>query len=144
VADWSGLTTARDWERKEAERTAMLTQELDLIQQRECLRNEVVSELLAGRIDLVTAATHFHRTYQFQRCIEDELRRRWPDASPAERTSRHLIQWVEDGLYPLLSPSERPGALAMLRQMLEDYLRVHGTIVWPPNPWGRSGDGPSV
>jgi hypothetical protein len=123
--DWWGLADAREEETAEQARKEQLDEETIRTEYTLRRRREVLPELLAGRLDLFSAAAVFQELNQLQPSAEKFLVRKYPQMSPDERACRHVLMWTKE------ESKHTPGYRELhtrLEAQLQSHLRDHGEV----------------
>jgi hypothetical protein len=97
-------------------------------------RRQIAREVLAGRLDLLTAAAEFRRLDQQVPRVATVLATWHPEMSPGERACRHVFVWVEDEVCRSSQGPVYCEMLVRLGEQLEQEIRAHGEVQLPDCP----------
>jgi hypothetical protein len=117
----------------ELRRSDELDAQLVEAQQRVGVKQQVVGDVIDGRLDLLEAAARFRDLTPPSSDAARYLRRVYAGPSDDERFCRALIQWVR-GTRRFGSRAEADRAAARLEAEFQERLRRHGRIALPPAP----------
>jgi hypothetical protein len=94
-------------------------------------RQQIVEDLLAGRLGLFAAAAAFHQLNQQDPVVEKAIARQFPRMSPGERACRDVLRWGEE--VSKSTPGYRE-AHARLEAQLQEHVRSHREVSLPELP----------
>jgi len=117
----------------EVRRSDELDAQLTEAQHRVGAKQQVVSDLIAGRLSLLEAAARFRDLTPPSSDAARYLRSVYAGASDDERFCRAVIQWVR-GTRRSGSRAEADRVAARLEAEFQEYLRRDGRIALPPAP----------
>jgi hypothetical protein len=128
---WEGLADAKEELILLQGRRAELEDAFARTQDRREQRLEVLQELLAGRLDLLTAAARFQELDRLPPAIDQALAYQYPRMSAGERACRHLLDWIKENRFGTPPWSACREVHARLEAELEHYLRTQGDVHLP-------------
>jgi hypothetical protein len=131
--DWGGVADARERLVIERGRAVQLWDELTKIEHRRAMREQIVQEVLGGRLDLLTAASRFRDVNSLCPAVDKVVAGRYPGVTAEERACRHLLAWMKEGQVGTPTWSSYQPVHARLEAELDRYLRARGEARSPRN-----------
>jgi len=98
------------------------------------MREQVVADLLADRLDFFSAAARFQQLDGVSPSVARVVELSYPGASPGENACRHLLAWIEADRSQDAEGAARMKLFKRCSAELEYYLRIHGKVVLPAVP----------
>jgi hypothetical protein len=127
---WNSLAEIWDLQQGEQQRKIDLDRQQDVILRRIAAKEEVIEQLVAGRIDLYTAAARFRALNDLPPQAWDNLRLAFPGETIAEQACRQVIGSVESRQRHH-SPGEAEDWACRLEADLQEHLQRYGTVRLP-------------
>ena len=129
--DPAALSELHEKEARTSQRRETLDRQSEIVQHRISAKQEVIGDLVAGRISFLQAARRFKDLNETPITCQDNYRSRFPGRSDGEKVCRQVLAWLEGELRGL-SPSQAASLRCTCEEELEENLRRNdGVVVLP-------------
>ena len=127
----AALSTWHEQQARDSQRRQALDRHADVARDRIQAKEEVLRDLIVGRLTLLQAGRRFKDLNETPITCQDDYRSTYPGRSDGEKVCRQVLAWLERDL-PDLSPSQAALLRSTLEEELAENLRQNdGVVVLP-------------